>query len=256
MLAEERQQMIMKQLEKARVVKLQDLVQSLHASESTIRRDLQELEFRHLLRRVHGGASLLQLRSTEPDMETKTAENMQQKRSIARLAASLVKEHECIYLDAGTTTLEMIPYIKGGNVTVVTNGPSHAEMLAERMIACYLIGGKMKRSTKAVIGSMANRNLDLFRFDRAFLGANGIDATMGYTTPDPEEASLKRHAKELSAQTYVVADSSKFFEVSFSKMFDLREAAIITDELPDSAGPLAEITKICCPSDENVDLQP
>jgi Transcriptional regulators of sugar metabolism len=247
MLAEERQQIIMRQLADSRVVKLQDLVSSLNASESTVRRDLQELEERHLLRRVHGGASLLQPRSVEPDMETKTSKNIQQKKTIARMAAGMIRDNECIYLDAGTTTLEMIPYITASNVTAVTNGPAHGEALSLRNILCYLIGGMMKRTTNAVVGSMAVDNLNFFRFDRAFIGTNGIDTAMGYTTPDPEEAAVKKKAQELSAQTYIVADSSKFSEVSFCKMFDLEKASIITEALPETVGEeLSGRTKIYC----------
>jgi DeoR family fructose operon transcriptional repressor len=234
MLAEERQQIIMRQLEDSRVVKLQDLVRSLNASESTVRRDLQELEEHHLLRRIHGGASLLQRRSDEPDMETKTSKNIQQKKAIAKMAAGMIRDNECVYLDAGTTTLEMIPFIKASNVTVVTNGPAHAEALSMRNVLCYLIGGMMKRTTNAVVGSLAVDNLNLFRFDRAFIGTNGIDTEMGYTTPDPEEAAVKKRALALSGQTYIVADSSKFSEVSFCKMFDLEKASIITEMLPES----------------------
>ncbi|WP_353947753.1 DeoR/GlpR family DNA-binding transcription regulator [Sporolactobacillus sp. Y61] len=247
MLAEERQQIIMKQLTDRHVVKLQDLVSLMHASESTVRRDLQELEGRHLLRRVHGGALLVRPRNDEPDMATKTARNIQKKKAIAKFAASLVKDKECIYLDAGTTTLEVIPFLKDKHVTVVTNGPKHGEMLAEQNTVCYLIGGKVKRSTKAVIGSIAVQTLNLFRFDKAFVGVNGIDTEMGFTTPDPEEAMLKKHASELAEQTYVLADSSKFSEISSCKIIDLNQADVITDSLPDTAGSsISEITRVYC----------
>ncbi|MCO7125659.1 DeoR/GlpR family DNA-binding transcription regulator [Sporolactobacillus shoreicorticis] len=233
MLAEERQQLILKILTETHVVKMQELVQMLAASESTIRRDLQELEGRHLLRRIHGGASLLRKLNEEPDMETKTFKNAQQKKSIAKLAAQKIKDNDCIYLDAGTTTLEMIPFIRARNVTVVTNGPAHGDLLVRKKIVCYLLGGLMKPNTKAIVGSIALQNINLFRFDTAFIGVNGIDSSVGYTTPDPEEAALKRRAHQLAASSYVVADSSKFSEISFCRMFDLGEAAIITDQIPE-----------------------
>ncbi|MFT8317001.1 MAG: DeoR/GlpR family DNA-binding transcription regulator [Sporolactobacillus sp.] len=245
MLAEERQQRIMQKLEEQKVVKVQDLVRYLDASESTIRRDLQDMESRHLLRRLHGGASLLQLRSEELDMEAKTAKNIQEKKKIAYFAYQQIKPHECIYLDAGTTTLEMIRYFRDTNVTVVTNSPVHAEKLTTQGVDCYLIGGFMKRTTQAVVGSMALSNISQFRFDRAFIGTNGIDAAFGYTTPDPEEASIKRSACELAAQAYIVADSSKFSEIAFCKMFDLAQAAIITNESLECIAPIiCEKTKI------------
>ncbi|WP_018663023.1 DeoR/GlpR family DNA-binding transcription regulator [Heyndrickxia acidiproducens] len=233
MLAEERHQLILQYLKQRHIVKVQDLVNLLNASESTVRRDLQDLESMNLLRRVHGGASLLQHRSEELDMGTKTLKNVQEKSVIAQLAARQVKDNDCIYLDAGTTTLEMIPYINARDIIVVTNGLPHVEALAEKRIVSYLLGGIMKRTTKAVIGGIAMQIINRFRFDKAFLGVNGIDIEMGFTTPDPEEALIKRRAKELSAQTFVLADSSKFSEVAFCKMFDIHEAAIITEALPE-----------------------
>ncbi|WP_350346581.1 DeoR/GlpR family DNA-binding transcription regulator [Heyndrickxia faecalis] len=247
MLAEERYQIILRHLQEKHIVKVQELVNLLNASESTVRRDLQDLEAMNLLRRIHGGASLLQRRSEEPDMETKTLKNVQQKRIIAQLAAKMINDNDCIYLDAGTTTLEMIPYIEGNNVIVVTNGLPHVEALVEKKIKSYLLGGMMKRTTRAVIGSVAMQTLNSFRFDKAFLGANGVDPEMGFTTPDPEEALIKRRAKELSEQCYVLADSSKFQEVAFCKMFDISEASIITDELPDSLkSSILSKTKVVC----------
>ncbi|AZS13635.1 DeoR/GlpR family DNA-binding transcription regulator [Paenibacillus motobuensis] len=232
MLTEERYNLILERLQSQGVVKLQELVEAIGASESTIRRDLVDLESRHLLKRIHGGASLLNQRSQEPGMDEKTSKNIQEKDVIARLAAREIRDNECIYLDAGTTTLAMISYIEAENVTVVTNGLSHVEALVNQRIRSYLLGGMMKIHTKAVIGSIALQNMDNFRFDRCFLGTNGVDLELGYTTPDPEEALIKRRAHQLSGQTYVLADSSKIGEVTFAKLLDLNEATLITDSVP------------------------
>ena len=102
----------------------------------------------------------------------KTFKNIQQKTVIARLAAQEIQNGECIYLDAGTTTLAMIPFIEARDVTVVTNGLSHVEALVSKRIRSYLLGGMMKIHTKAVIGSIALQNMDNFRFDKCFLGSN------------------------------------------------------------------------------------
>lgn len=141
MLAEERYQIILRHLQENHIVKVQELVNLLNASESTVRRDLQDLEAMNLLRRIHGGASLLQRRSEEPDMDTKTLKNVQQKRIIAQLAAKMINDNDCIYLDAGTTTLEMIPYIEGNNVIVVTNGLPHVEALVEKKSSLTFLAG-------------------------------------------------------------------------------------------------------------------
>ncbi|MFD2700291.1 DeoR/GlpR family DNA-binding transcription regulator [Paenibacillus shunpengii] len=232
MLTEERYRMILERLQQRGVVKLQELVELLQASESTIRRDLVDLEAKNLLKRVHGGASLVSHKSTELGMDEKTFKNVQEKTAAAILAAKQLHDGECIYLDAGTTTLAMIPYIEAQEITVVTNGLSHVEALVSKKIRSYLLGGMMKPHTKAVIGSIALQNMDNFRFDKSFLGTNGLDMAMGYTTPDPEEALIKRRAHQLSGQTYVLADSSKFGEIAFAKLFNLEEATLITDRVP------------------------
>ncbi|MDY8025050.1 DeoR/GlpR family DNA-binding transcription regulator [Paenibacillus polymyxa] len=245
MLTEERYKLIIQRLQECGVVKLQELADLLGASESTIRRDLIDLEGRQLLKRIHGGATLLNQKSQEPGMEEKTFKNVQQKNAVARIAAKEILDGECIYLDAGTTTMAMIPYIEAKDVTVVTNGLSHVEALVSKRIRSYLLGGMMKIHTKAVIGSIALQNLDNFRFDKCFLGTNGVDMEMGYTTPDPEEALIKRRAHQLSGKTYVLADSSKIGEVTFAKLFELKEAILITESVPErSRRSIAQKTKI------------
>nr|WP_220185914.1 DeoR/GlpR family DNA-binding transcription regulator [Paenactinomyces guangxiensis] len=225
--------MILNLLKQQGVVKLQDLVSVTESSESTIRRDLVELEKQNLLKRVHGGAALLQGKGTEPTIVEKSAKNLQEKRQIAAFAASLVGKGDCIYLDAGSTTIEMIPHLTGKQVTVVTNGVNHLEILLRNDMKAYVLGGMMKASTRAIIGNVALENIRRFRFDHCFLGVNGIHAELGYTTPDPEEAFLKQAALQLSGQSYVLADHSKFGEISFAKIADLEEATILTDEMPE-----------------------
>ncbi|MBO2945003.1 DeoR/GlpR transcriptional regulator [Paenibacillus sp. F411] len=234
MLTEERYRIIIQRLQESGVVKLQELVTLLEASESTIRRDLVDLEERGLLKRIHGGASLPGHKLPEQGLEEKSSRNIHEKSKIASLAAMQVKDGEYIYIDAGTTTLAMIPLISARGVTVVTNGLSHIEALADQQIDSYLLGGKMKTRTRAVIGSIALQNMEHFRFDRCFLGTNGADVQMGYTTPDPEEALIKRRAHQLSSASYVLADASKFGEVSFAKVLEVQEAALITDRMPEA----------------------
>lgn len=245
MLTEERYAIIMERLQQRGIVKLQELIEILGTSESTVRRDLIDLEEQGVLRRIHGGAALPRENQQEPGMNEKTFKNVQQKELIAKLAAKQLRDGDCIFLDAGTTTLKMISYIEANEITVVTNGLSHVEELVGKNIRSYLLGGMMKMHTKAVIGSMAIQHMEQFRFDKCFLGANGVDAQMGYTTPDPEEALIKRRAKEFSGSAFVLADSSKLGEVAFARMFDLEDAYLITDTIPEAMRePLSLKTKI------------
>ncbi|MBT2582179.1 DeoR/GlpR family DNA-binding transcription regulator [Planococcus sp. ISL-109] len=235
MLTTERHKLILTLLKEKQSIKIQDLVELTAASESTIRRDLTELEELQKLERVFGGARVIDPNLPEPSIIDKAAKNLKEKQIIARYASSLVKTGDAIFLDAGTTTSQMIPFLKGKNVTVVTNGLSHLEALLEQGITSYLTGGFIKSRTGALVGPQTIQSLENYRFDKSFLGVNGIHLINGFTTPDPEEAAVKRMACELSRSCFVLADQSKYGKVSFAHIMDLSRSALIIDELPKDA---------------------
>lgn len=230
-LAEERQQHILQMLKENNVVKLQEIREQTNCSESSARRDLQLLEEKGLLVRVHGGAKIKHSLQRELDMSGKASKNTTQKEVIAKAAAKLVEAEDVIYLDAGTTTLAMIPYLNKPELTVVTNGVMHASLLADQNVRTILVGGELKNTTKAIIGVKAVSSLIQFRFNKAFLGINGIHPRYGFTTPDPDEAAVKTAALEQSEECFVLADTSKFDNVSFVKVAELSQATIITSSL-------------------------
>lgn len=231
-LAEERQQMILQMLKENNVVRLQDVCERSGCSESSVRRDFQMLEEQNLLVRVHGGAKIKYSLSNEPDMSGKATQNTSEKSAIAHAAVEHIQKDDVIYLDAGTSTLAMVQYLEPEqNLTVVTNGVMHASMLADRGIRTILIGGELKVTTKAIVGVEAVDSLKQYRFNKSFMGMNGINPRYGYTTPDPNEAAVKQAAIEQSEQCYVLADHTKFDAVSFVKVADIERAQIITTQL-------------------------
>lgn len=231
MLTEERHQYILGKLNKENTVKIKDLEKEMNCSLSTVRRDLSELEEENLLVRIHGGAKRVYTLSNEIEVSEKSGKNIQEKKSIGKFAASFVKEEDTIYLDAGTTTYEMIPFLKDTqNILVVTNGIKHANRLIDYGISTILIGGQIKAKTKAIIGSVSLGQLEKYRFNKTFLGINGIDIEFGYTTPDPEEAAIKRLAANLSNKAFILADHTKFGKVNFVKVSELEDYIIITDQ--------------------------
>jgi DeoR family fructose operon transcriptional repressor len=230
MLTPERHRLILDLLKEQEIVKIQDLTEMTDSSESTIRRDLIQLEQSKFLKRVHGGAARLQGKLSEPSIGEKSSKNLQGKTKIAEAAAALVEDGDCIYLDAGTTVYQMIPYLNQKDIVVVTNGLHHLDALLENDMKTYLVGGEIKSRTRAMIGRGALISLESYRFDKCFMGVNGIHTTYGYTTPDPEEALIKQTAIRLSREAYVLADESKFNEIAFAKIVDLKEATIVTSE--------------------------
>lgn len=233
MLTNERKQVILSLFEGKDTVKIQEVMDITNASESTVRRDLTELENEGKLKRIHGGATVIGRKLHELSVVDKTSKNIQEKKELAKFAASIIQEGDCIFIDAGTTIFQMIPYLKDKKVVVVTNGLTHVDALTEQGIPTYLTGGYVKGKTGALVGPQTIQSLQNYRFDKCFLGVNGFDCKFGYTTPDPEEAAVKQTASEFSQKTYVIADHTKYGEVSFSNISAMGQATLITTPLPD-----------------------
>lgn len=235
MLAEQRFEAILAELSGSRAASVARLCQLTGASEATIRRDLTVLSRQGRLNKVHGGAVLAggTFQGEEPDVSTKTLLHREEKDRIARYAAGLIRDDDVVYLDAGTTTVQMVEYLKGSGATFVTNGIACAQRLMELGLRGYVVGGFLKPGTWAVVGTGALEELGSYNFTKAFLGINGITLRQGFTTPDPEEAAIKRRAAERAYLTFVLADSSKFELVSAVTVLPLEKATIITERLPD-----------------------
>ena len=229
MLKSERKQVILETVIKEKFVSLDYLVHALNTSESTIRRDLDELESEHKLRRVHGGAESFHFLQEEESNQEKSIKSIQEKIAIAKMAAGLIQEHDVIFIDAGTTNELLVNELHDPRVTVVTNSIHHATKLVERNIPTIIIGGKVKRSTDASIGGVALNQIGQLNFDKAFIGMNGIDDGF-FTTPDMEEGAVKRAILENAKKTYILADLSKLGQTSFVKVAPLAKASIITNQ--------------------------
>lgn len=219
----------MKKLSHDKFVRLDDLVSLLDTSESTVRRDLDELESERKLHRVHGGAELPHSLQEEFTNQQKSIKNIQEKMQVARKAASLISNDDVIFVDAGTTNELLLGYLNQDNLTVVTNSIHHAAKLVDKNIQTIIIGGHVKKSTDASIGAVAYEQIKQLNFDKAFLGINGIDEEF-LTTPDMEEAVIKKTVIENARKSYIVTDSSKIGRVSFAKVDKIENATIITNQ--------------------------
>lgn len=171
MLTQERFEAIVKVVNRAGAVTVQNLAKALNTSESTIRRDLVQLDSLGRVRKVHGGAtSVVQLEAVqERCMQEKYNSNMEAKKQIAAYAASLVHANDFIFLDAGSTTEQMADFLEETSAVYVTNGITLAQKLAARGFRVMLIAGRVKASTDAVIGSEAVVSLQNYHFPGVFL---------------------------------------------------------------------------------------
>ena len=213
MLAEERFGQILNLLSKQRTATVQELCEALGTSESTIRRDLTELDRLGKLNKVHGGATLPDSRfqAEEPTMQAKETLAVPQKRAIAAAAAALIHAEDFVFIDAGSTTLELVRALEGEalQANYVTNGVAHARTLA------------------AAVSSLQQYN-----FTKAFMGANGVALEAGFTTPDPEEAAVKATVVHRARESWFLVDDAKFARICPAVIADLHSGAILTNRCP------------------------
>ncbi|MBR3298326.1 MAG: DeoR/GlpR transcriptional regulator [Clostridia bacterium] len=233
MLAQERHKIILDQLDAEGTVTVAKLVTLLDASEATIRRDLGALAKAGKLNKVFGGATAIRrMGLVEESVARREAVMFEEKNAIAAYAAGLITDDDFVFIDSGTTTACMIPHLTNTKATYVTNGVLHAYRLLQAGFTVYLIGGRVRSSTEAVVGAEGLRGLLKYNFTKAFMGTNGITPDEGFTTPDVEEASIKSSVIERSFISFVLADHTKFnraFSVTFAP---IDACCILTDRMP------------------------
>jgi DeoR family fructose operon transcriptional repressor len=241
MLTEERFSIILEQLRDHGSVKLTDLCALMDTSESTVRRDLTALARKGLLTKVHGGAIAKYDSFTikdffalnEHNVDEKSRLFTEEKKKIAKYAASLIEDGDFVFLDAGTTTERMIEFLPDKRVTFVTPAFVHAKALALRGYKVFVPAGEIKLATEAIVGNECISSLSRYNFTKCFIGANGVSLSGGLTTPDKNEADIKAAAIEKSQRVFVLADHSKFDRINSITFASLDCGTIITDKLGD-----------------------
>lgn len=237
MLTEERFAKILSLVKDTGSVTVQQLMAELDASESTIRRDLNALDAEGQLTKVHGGAILKNsaYSTRDDEVNSRKEKNRDTKIRIAKYAAALVQAGDFVYLDAGTTTELMIDFIENRQVTFVTNAITHAKKLAEKGFTVYLLGGEFKAVTEAIVGEEAVLTLAKYNFTKGFWGTNGISVAQGFSTPEVKEAMVKRKSMESCRECYILADESKFDQISSVSFAPFESATVITTQLGQTA---------------------
>ena len=235
MLTEERYATILQILDEKKAVTVVELTQILNTSESTVRRDLNNLHKSGRLYKVYGGATSIDNSYSTLEETVKDKQDLyrEEKCIIARAAARMIEPRDFVYLDAGTTTERMIDFLTEKNASYVTNGIAHAIKLAANGFKVFVIGGELKESTEAIIGTEAMNNLKNYNFTKGFFGANGISTKAGFSTPDASEGLVKSSALSRCRKAYILADPSKFNRISPITFANISGATIITTALKD-----------------------
>lgn len=217
------------------VIRVEDLCKRLNVSAATVRRDLDQLERNGAIRRVHGGAVSVESRLEEPLFNDKTAIAAREKRSIAEAALAFIEAGDTLYLDGGSTVLELARLLRDRtNLTVVTNSLHAAHELSGQGPRLIVIGGELRRLSQTLVGPLTRLVLNDLHLDKAFMGTIGFSLKEGLTTTDPSEAFTKQVVMEQARQVILLADSSKAGKVSFARAGRWENIhAVITDKSVD-----------------------
>lgn len=228
----ERRNQIKEMISYAGSVKVDILSARFGVSEVTIRTDLRHLEEQGFILRSYGGAKIREPVSTDTSILQKRKQHANEKRRIGAAAAALIHDGDSIILDSGTTTSEVVKFLKDKeNLTIMTNAVNIAADLAGNpKCSVMLTGGVLREKSFSLVGIHAERMLKEYHFDKVFLGVDGFDIDTGITTPNPYEAHLNSIMAEAAKEVIVLTDSSKFGRKSLVSIIGLdRIDRVITD---------------------------
>lgn len=208
MIKEQRLQIIIKYLQNKSFVKITKLQEKTQIPIATLHRDLKYLESTSTVSRSHGSVIL---QTKKEDYFKNLGINTSIKLKLAQKAAQHIKDEMLIFIDAGTTTLHIVDFIDSSfkNLTIVTNSISLVSLAHKYNFNFKVLGGDIKKTTNAVVGTTTISELRKYHFDLAFVGVNGC-ANNYLSTPSSEEADLKTAIIKQSEKTFFVFDQSKF----------------------------------------------
>ena len=230
-LARQRQEAIIREVDRTGGVRVSDLVHTLRVSDMTVRRDIEVLAAAGLVLKVHGGAAAVIGRSAEePGFQVKSGMNPGPKSAIARAAAGLISPGSSIAISAGTTTYAVAQeLVNVPDLTVVTNSPRVADLLhtAQREHLTVILTGGVRTPSDALAGPVADATLSSLHVDTLILGVHGIDPVAGLTTPNLIEAATDRALIASARRVIVVADHSKWRVIGLSTFATLDQVDVL-----------------------------
>jgi DeoR family transcriptional regulator, myo-inositol catabolism operon repressor len=231
MIKEKRIKQLEEYVVKQESASLDELVKEFNVSKNTIRRDLQELVNTGAFKKVYGGIAVNQ--KLEPYHE-REVRNHHGKRIIGRTAATFVEDGDIIFIDSGTTTIEMLNHIKEKHITIITNNIDIiVGSLPYENFTIITIGGVLERKTKSFGINNNIEILNTYNINKAFMASTGITPTNGITNASLLETELKRKIVERSKTIYLLVDHNKFGQYGLTTYCELNKVNyLITDKMP------------------------
>jgi DeoR/GlpR family transcriptional regulator of sugar metabolism len=239
-LARQRQTLILERVREQGGVRVTDLVRELGVSDMTVRRDLELLDERGLIEKVHGGAAAIDGSALfEPGFTVKSGLMEAEKGLIAASAASMVAPGTAIAVSAGTTTYALAKRLTDiAGLTVLTNSVPVADVLYRdgRSDQTVILSGGVRTPSDALVGPFAVEVIRSLHVDSVFMGTHGMDPRSGLTTPNILEAETNRALIEAGRRLIVLADHTKWGTIGISSVARLEDAdTIVSDSGLDQA---------------------
>jgi DeoR family transcriptional regulator, L-fucose operon activator len=237
MLAAERWQKIVELVNERGSIRVTELSELYGVTEETIRRDLDKLEGEGKLMRSHGGA--VSVKESQPDIPVFVREttNIEEKRSIARAAVSIIEPYDRIVLDASTTAWYMAGLMPDMPLTVLTNSIKVAmELSSKEKIEVISTGGILAASSLAFVGPLAERALDSYHVNKTFISSKGVHIERGVSESNELQGRVKQKMISIADQVILLADYSKFGTAAFTRVAEWSSIdKVITDSKTDAA---------------------
>lgn len=222
MIPVERQKTLLHLISRQGIAAINTLAESLNVSHMTIRRDIQKLEEEGKVVSVFGGVQLLERLAVEPTHDDKSLLSHAQKAAIGIQASALIPPNTTVYLDAGTTTLEIAKQLNDRNdLLIITNDFVIANFLMSNS-CCEIIhiGGFINKLNRSSVGELAAQSLLRFSIDTAFISTSSWNLK-GLTTPDERKIPVKKAIVQASHKNILVSDSSKYGKVATFLLYPL-----------------------------------
>lgn len=207
-----RRQEIFRMLQDNVSLETSKLSEKFGVSPITIRRDFEFLEEQGLITTIYGGAMVNRTLPDLPESKDESYHRIEEKRKIAKLAASFVKPGQTILLDAGSSIKELaIELLSKSDITVLTHSILAINVLAQASGNIRLISlpGQFQKNSMCFFGAMTMDFLDRIRVDYAFIGVSAFSFKRGGTIPDPDEAYAKKKMAAVADNTVVLAEHRK-----------------------------------------------
>ncbi|MBP1996566.1 DeoR/GlpR family DNA-binding transcription regulator [Paenibacillus eucommiae] len=234
MFQEERLLYIMEHLNKHQSMSVADICQKTGVSRDTARRDIVRLEEQGVVVRTHGGVALPRLHKELATYQDRLIDAFDAKQCIGRIAAGLIRDGETVMLDVSTTVRAVAEQLTAKGVTIVTHSIDNVSALSDREdLQIYLLGGYLNTKNRLLYGPSVLEKIAEIRADKAIIGASAI-LPDGLYYPFEEDASVKKEMARRVDQVIVVADSTKFRNVSrFRLALDWVDVLITDKDIPE-----------------------